>query len=201
MLYNLNTHAVLIEWDMDCVGSHKTISIGENTFSLFENIKRYIISDLRLLIDQHCEAINLSDLDAYYADFVDENEPMPEEYSAFHIEKLCSTLLDKHSSYLAQNPTAPSIKGEWSRLIEDLNYDLEGDYLYISIEGKIPIFAKEMINWLKSYREENNVLNFKEGRWINYLQAITKFEQWWLNSNTKYLTKFIDEFNRMHEFS
>jgi len=201
MLYNLNTHAVLIEWDMDCVGSHKTISIGENAFSLFENIKEYIVSDLRLLIDQHYEAINCSDLDAYYAAFVDENEPMPEEYSVFDLEKLCLTLLDTHSSYLAQNPTAPTIKGEWSRLIEDLNYDLEGDYLHISIEGNIPIFAKEMIDWLKFDLKENNVLNFKEGRWINYLQAITKAEQWWHDTNTRKLSQFVDEFNQMYEFS
>jgi len=192
---------VLIEWDMDCVGSHKTISIGENVFSLFENIKRYIISDLRLLIDQHSETINLTELNTYYESFVDDNEPMPEGYSAFDIEKLFLTLLDKHSSYLAQNPTAPTIKGEWSRLIEYINDDLEGDYLYISIEGKIPIFAKEMINWLKSYKEENNVLNFTEGRWINYLQAITKAEQWWCDTNTRKFSQFIHEFNRMYEFS
>ena len=201
MLYNLNTHAVLIRWDMDCVGSHKTISIGKNTFSLFKNIKKYIISSIRNLIDQHCEAINLSDLNAYYERFVDENEPMPEGYSAFDIEKLCLTLLDKRNSYLAQSPTAPTIKGEWSQLIEYLNDDLEGDYFHISIEGKIPIFAKEMINWLKSYREENNVLNFIEGRWINYLQAITKAEQWWCDTNTRKLDQFIDEFNKMYEFS
>ena len=201
MPYNLNTHAVLIEWDMDCVGSHKTISIGENTSSLFENIKRYIISDLKLLIDQHFETINLSDLNAYYESFVDDNKPMPKGYSAFDIEKLCLTLLDKHSSYLTQNPTAPTIKGEWSRLIEDLNYDLEGDYLHISIEGNIPIFAKEVINWLNFYRKENNVLNFTEGRWINYLQAFTKDEQLWRDTNTRKLSQFIDEFNKMYEFS
>lgn len=201
MLYNLNTHAVLTEWNTDCVGSHKTISIGENAFSLFQNIKSQIISSIRNLIDQHREAINLSDLNVYYEIFFDPNEPMPEGYSAFDIEKLCLTLLDKHGSYLAQNPTAPTIKGEWSRLIEDLNYDLEGDYLCISIEGNIPTFAKEMINWLKSYREENNVLNFTEERWINYLQAITKAEQWWRDTNTRKLSQFIDEFNRMYEFS
>ena len=201
MLYNLNTHAVLIEFDMDFVGSYKIISIGENAFSLFQNIKSYIISDIRNLIDQHCEAINLSDLNAYYESFVDDNGSMPEEYSAFDIEKLCLTLLDKHSSYLAQNPTAPTIKREWSRLIEDLNYDLEGDYLHISIEGNIPIFAKEMIDWLNFYRKENNVLNFTEGRWINYLQAFTKDEQWWRDTNTRKLSQFIDEFNKMYEFS
>ncbi len=201
MIYNSETHAVLIEWEMDCVGSYKSISIGDNAFSLFQDIKNHIISSMRNLIDQHYEAINCSDLDSFYADFVDENEPMPEGYSAFDIEKLFLILLDKHSSYLAKNPTEPTIKGEWSRLIEYINDDLEGDYLDISIEGKIPIFAKEMISWLKSYKEENNVLNFTEGRWINYLQAITKAEQWWLDDNTRNLSQFIDEFNRMYEFS
>ncbi len=200
MLYNLNTHAVLIEWYIDGVGAHKAISISKDTFSLFQEIKNYIISDIQSLIDQHSEAVNLSDLNAYYESFVDENKPMPDDFGALEIERLLINRINEYSDYLNKKPLASTIKGEWSRLIELLNDDMENDYLYITIEGKIPDFAREMIGWIKSNRSDDNVLSFREGRWINILKHIADNKKWWTMTDTKKLTQFVDEFNKRYQF-
>jgi hypothetical protein len=201
MLYNLNTHAVLREWYMDGVGSYKSISIGKDVFSLFQEIKNYIVSDVQNLIDQHSEAINYSDLQAYYESFVDEDKKMPDDFGAFEIEKVLVNLINEQSVNLAKKPLASTIKGEWSRLIEFLNDDLENDYLYITIEGKIPDFSKEMIDWIKSNKEDSNVLSFREGRWINDLKLIADSKEWWKTTDTKKLRRFIDDFNEINEFA
>jgi len=109
---------------MEYVGSYNTIYIAKDTFSLFKEMKDYIISAADQLIAHHYEKINCSDLSALYEGFVDEDKSMPEDFNASDVQKLLSNLINEHHSYLNEHPMASTIKGEWSRLIEYLNDDM-----------------------------------------------------------------------------
>jgi len=200
MLYHLNTHAVLMEWRIEGVGSDKTIFVARDASSLFKKITNYILINAEKLIDHHHDVSGHADPDTLRLDLIYGSRP-DKKSDVENIKRLLIDLINEQRDYLNDCPATPTILGDWYRLIEYLNAVTADDYLCMTIEGPIPVFAREMAGWLRLKKKEGNLLNIREARWNNILSAIAVDERWWMSGDTWKLSQFIAEFNKIHNFN
>ena len=200
-LYKYDTHAVMLEWSMSVIGNECTIFTASDSSSLFEQIKDYVFATMENLLNEHRETINCADRNVIYEMFVDQKNPCFEDFDAEDVRWLLLRLIKEQNYNLKQYPNAPTIKGPWLDLIEYLNDYMDGDHLYVLIEGRLPEFSNELLRWIKDQKTNPNIYDIREARWISTLSNISNNHCCWSRKDNNNLWRLIDEFNHRYRFT
>jgi hypothetical protein len=196
------SHAALYQWQIESIGFYQTISIAKNSQELFEEMKDLIISDMNLLIDEHYEDINCSDLEGLYEAFVGDDFP-GEDWCAEDVRDLLTELIQEQSVYLKGFPESPTMLGKWYDLIVWLNefWDVYyADYLSIPVEGPLVNFVPGLIEFFGQPIPGQRIIEFEEGRWIIHLKHIMNTDTWWDKPEMlREVRRLFYEFNERHE--